>query len=86
MVVPTGILYALRGVRSLGLMGRAVSVCPSLTGWAIAQLDTRPGGRVGLVAGPELAHADEEVAALAEIHDSPELLTGEAATASARSI
>ena len=82
VVVPTGILYALPWAALPGLMGRAVSVCPSLTGWAIAQLDTRSGGRVGLVAGPELAHADEEVAALAEIHDAPELLTGEAATAS----
>ena len=85
VVVPTGVLYALPWGVLPGLMGRAVSVCPSLTGWAIAHRDAAAAGAVGLVAGPDLEHANLEVAALADLHDAPEILTGAEATA-ARSL
>ena len=81
VVVPTGVLYALPWGALPGLMGRAVSVSPSLTGWAIAHRDAAVVGAVGLVAGPDLEHAHAEVAALADVHDAPEILTGAEATA-----
>ncbi len=81
VVVPTGILYALPWGALPGLTGRAVSVCPSLTGWAIAKREATTSAAVGLVAGPDLTYADDEVAALAKVHDAPVLLAGEAATA-----
>ena len=81
VVVPTGVLYALPWGALPGLMGRAVSVSPSLTGWAIAHRDAAAAGAVGLVAGPDLEHAHAEVAALADVHDAPEILTGAEATA-----
>ena len=64
-----------------GLHGRAVSVTPSLTGWAIAHRRDEPAERVGLVAGPGLAHATDEVRALAELHPTAAVLAGDDATA-----
>jgi tetratricopeptide (TPR) repeat protein len=81
VVVPTGVLYALPWGALPGLTGRAVSVCPSLTGWAVAHRDASSARSVGLIAGPDLEHADAEVTALAELHDRPDVLTGHEATA-----
>jgi hypothetical protein len=81
VVVPTGVLYALPWGALPGLTGRAVSVCPSLTGWAIAHRDAASSRRVGLIAGPDLEHAHAEVTALAALHDEPDVLTGDDATA-----
>ena len=65
--------------------GRAISVAPSATVWARAAA-TSPAdmaGRAVLAAGPRLAAADEEVAALAARHPHATRLTGVDATVAA---
>ena len=51
-----------------------------LTGWAIANRRTG-GDRATLIAGPELAHAESEVEALAELYRAAETLVGDDASA-----
>jgi hypothetical protein len=81
VVVPTGVLHGLPWGAVPGLRERAVSVTPSLTGWAIAARRDEPVDRVVLVAGPGLAHADREIAGLATLHPTADVLTGDDATA-----
>ena len=72
MVVPTGVLHGVPWGALAPLRGRPVSVSPSLSAWAAAARGRgRSGSRcaVALIAGPGLRFADEEVAALAAIHD-----------------
>jgi CHAT domain-containing protein/tetratricopeptide (TPR) repeat protein len=82
VIVPTGVLHGLPWAVLPGWRGRAVSVAPSLTGWTLAARRSERVTRVGLIAGPELEHADAEVAELARIHAAPTVLTGPASTAS----
>jgi CHAT domain-containing protein len=81
VIVPTGVLHGLPWAVLPGWRGRALSVAPSLTGWALAARRTERVRRVGLIAGPELEHADAEIAELARIHRAPTVLTGPASTA-----
>ncbi len=83
VVVPTGVLHALPWAALPGLTGRAVSVAPSFTGWAIATGRVEPTEHVTLVAGPALEHAEREVETLRTFHDGPTVLTGGDATADA---
>jgi CHAT domain len=83
VVVPTGVLHALPWGALPGLTGRAISVAPSLTGWAIAAGRQEPAEHVILVAGPALEHAEQEVDALRAVHEGSTVLTGSAATADA---
>src|SRR4029079_18054998 len=70
VVVPTGVLHGVPWGGLASLRGRAVSVSPSLSAWAAAALAAGGARRpVALIAGPALQHADEEIAALATIHD-----------------
>ena len=57
------------------------TLTPSLTAWVIATQRSQPHRRALLVAGPDLTHADAEVAALAGVHRGATVLTGHAATA-----
>jgi tetratricopeptide (TPR) repeat protein len=86
VLVPTGRLHGLPWPTLPSLRGRPVSVAPSATTWLAAMRANTPAraraqGRVVLVAGPNLEHAHPEVAAVAKLYSSPEVLTGRDATA-----
>jgi tetratricopeptide (TPR) repeat protein len=86
VLVPTGQLHALPWPTLPTLRGRPVCVAPSATTWLAAMhadIPTRAPAdrRVVLVAGPNLEHAEPEIAALAKLYGSPQLCTGPDATA-----
>ncbi len=81
VIVPTGVLHALPWGALPGLAGRAVSVAPSLTGWAIAAEQTTATEHVTLIAGPGLTHAETEIEALADVHSGATVLAGSEASA-----
>jgi tetratricopeptide (TPR) repeat protein len=85
VVVPTGQLHALPWPTLPSLRGRPVSVAPSATTWLAAMRATsstrKRTGRVVLVAGPNLEHAEPEVAAVAKLYNSPQVFSGPEATA-----
>jgi len=84
VLVPTGRLHALPWPTLPSLRGRPVSVAPSATTWLAAMRATtrkRTDSRVVLVAGPNLEHAEPEVAAVSTLYTSPQVLTGPDATA-----
>jgi tetratricopeptide (TPR) repeat protein len=82
VVVPTGSLHGIPWAAVPSLTGRAVSVAPSAAVW----LDARrrpvvgPPDRVVAVAGPGLAAAAAEVAAVARHYPRAQVFTGTAAT------
>lgn len=84
VLVPTGQLHALPWPTLPSLRGRPVSVAPSATTWLAAMRNAnarRSDGRIVLVAGPDLDHANLEVRAVAKLYASPQVLSGSAATA-----
>jgi tetratricopeptide (TPR) repeat protein len=85
IIVPTGQLHALPWPTLPALRGRPVVVAPSATTWLAAMRATstprKRTGRIVLVAGPNLDHAEPEVAAVAKLYGSPQVLSGRAATA-----
>jgi tetratricopeptide (TPR) repeat protein len=81
VIVPTGVLHALPWGALPGLAGRAVSVAPSLTGWAIAAGQVTAIEHVSLIAGPALDHAEREIEALAAVHTGATVLLGPDASA-----
>jgi tetratricopeptide (TPR) repeat protein len=86
VLVPTGRLHALPWPTLPSLRGIPVSVAPSATTWLAAMrantsARARARGRVVLVAGPNLEHANSEVAAVAKLYTSPEVYSGGDATA-----
>ncbi|NAS21410.1 CHAT domain-containing protein [Herbidospora sp. NEAU-GS84] len=68
-MVPTVALHSLPWSLLPSLRGRAVSVAPSA---ALAVARRRAGGPVVALAGPDLAHAEEEVAAVVGVHEKGE--------------
>jgi tetratricopeptide (TPR) repeat protein len=83
VIVPTGPLSGLPWGLLPPLRGRPVTVAPSASAWLAARSARRAGpagGRCLLVAGPDLAHADDEVELLAKIYGESTVLTGGAAT------
>jgi tetratricopeptide (TPR) repeat protein len=83
VVVPTGDLHALPWPVLPSLVGRSTVVAPSARLWQRASRGSRRSGRVALVAGPHLDHAEAEIAALADGYPKAVVLTGAAATADA---
>jgi hypothetical protein len=84
VVVPTGALSTLPWGLLPDLRGRPVTVTPSATAWLTAH--RHPAGPPGtqlLVAGPNLEHADKELAQLAEIYPESTVLGGTGATVAA---
>lgn len=83
VVVPTGRLHGLAWRALPALVARPTVVSPSLMAWALADRRARGEGpgRAALIAGPHLAAADVEVAALARIHRDAVVLDGRASTA-----
>ena len=84
VIVPTGPLHALPWSSLPSLRGRAVSVAPSAALWLRAGATSAPPGRRAvLVAGPGLAHGDDEIAALSRLYPGATVLAGSSATAAA---
>jgi tetratricopeptide (TPR) repeat protein len=83
VVVPTGDLHALPWPVLPSLVGRSTVVAPSARLWQRASHGERRSGRVALVAGPHLDHAEAEIAALAGAYPEADVLTGASATAEA---
>jgi tetratricopeptide (TPR) repeat protein len=82
VIVPTGRLHHLpwAGLPSCG--GKTVSVSPSATLWAnvVERRAREKGGRIVLVAGPGMEHAEPEIAELATLYPDAITLVGSAAT------
>ncbi|WP_062349007.1 CHAT domain-containing protein [Herbidospora yilanensis] len=68
-VVPTAALHSLPWSLLPSLRGRAVSVAPSA---ALAVARREADGPVVALAGPDLAHAEQEVAAVVGVHEKGE--------------
>ncbi|HEU5353001.1 MAG TPA: CHAT domain-containing protein [Actinocrinis sp.] len=90
VIVPTGPLATVPWSLLPDLRGRPVTVCPSAQLWLAARRaeSTEPGGDQPdpspvLAAGPRLAHAEAEVAAIAGLYPRPRVLTGKEATVEA---
>ncbi len=90
VIVPTGPLATVPWSLLPDLRGRPVTVCPSAQFWLAARRAGRaePGGERPdpspvLAAGPRLAHAEAEVAAIAGLYPRPRVLTGKEATVEA---
>jgi tetratricopeptide (TPR) repeat protein len=83
VLAPTGALHGMPWAALPALAGRPLTVVPSAASWLRAQRASGPSGRVTLVAGPDLTHAAEEIAAVRESHPGALVLTGPAATADA---
>jgi tetratricopeptide (TPR) repeat protein len=77
VIVPTGELHGLPWAALGACAGRAVSVAPSAALWLRAgERPAPPRPRTLLVAGPGLAHAEDEVRALARLYGDALTLTG----------
>ncbi|HEU5427723.1 MAG TPA: CHAT domain-containing tetratricopeptide repeat protein [Actinocrinis sp.] len=90
VIIPTGPLAAVPWSLLPDLRGRPVTVCPSARLWLAARRAERaePGGdrpdpSPVLAAGPRLAHAEAEVAAIAGLYPRPRVLTGKEASVEA---
>lgn len=83
VLTPVGALHGLPWAALPSLAGRALTVVPSAASWLRALRGPRRPGHVALVAGPDLAHADDEVAAVRSWYPDAVVLTGAAATADA---
>ena len=90
VIVPTGPLATIPWSLLPDLRGRAVTVCPSARLWLAARGAARAGSGADrpdpspvLAAGPRLAHAEAEVAAIAGLYPRPVVLTGKGATVEA---
>jgi tetratricopeptide (TPR) repeat protein len=87
VIVPTGALVTVPWPVLPPTRGRPLTVALSATTWSRALSRVVPGldsrSRTLLVAGPRIAHGDQEVAALARRLPESRVLTGAAATADA---
>lgn len=90
VIIPTGPLAAVPWNLLPDLRGRAVTVSPSARMWLAARRAERshgdehePDPRPVLAAGPRLAHAEAEIAAIAGLYPRPLVLTGGSATVEA---
>ncbi|MBS2545673.1 CHAT domain-containing protein [Catenulispora sp. NL8] len=86
VIVPTGSLHALPWTALPTCAGRAVSVTPSARLWLVAAgvapvATSATGVGTVLMAGPGLAHAEPEIAALAARYPDAVVLSGTQATA-----
>ena len=77
MIVPTGVLAALPWTNLAPMKGRPVVVAPSATAWLAANRPARRGsGPVVAVAGPDLAHSEQEVLAIGKLWPGSRVLAG----------
>ena len=82
-VVPSGVLAGMPWTMLPGLAGRALTVPRSASRWLTGRHRPLAASRVGLVAGPRVARADEEVQLAASQWPAAETLTGQSAQAAA---
>ncbi len=82
-VVPSGVLAGMPWTLLPGLAGRAVTVPRSASRWLSGRHRPLGSSQVGLVAGPRVARADEEVELAASRWPAAEVLTGQCARAAA---
>jgi tetratricopeptide (TPR) repeat protein len=81
VIIPVGALHALPWAALPSLRKRPFTIAPSAAAWLhAAQHPDRPG-RTVLAAGPGLAHARAEVAALTRLYPTAAVLTGPHANA-----
>ncbi|GAB3966765.1 CHAT domain-containing protein [Actinoallomurus acanthiterrae] len=78
---PVGALHGLPWPALPSLADRPMTVVPSASGWLRAMRTPPSGGHTALIAGPDLAHAEDEIAAVRARHPGARILTGPAATA-----
>jgi len=89
VIVPTGPLACVPWNLIPELRGRPVTVCPSASSWLAAWRRRPPSEPLPaavsplLVAGPDLAHAAEEITAIAKIYPGARPLLAETATVGA---
>ncbi|MCO6008807.1 CHAT domain-containing protein [Actinoallomurus purpureus] len=83
VLAPVDALHGLPWPALPSLASRPLTVVPSAAGWLRAMRTPSPGGHVALIAGPDLAHAEDEIAAVRARHPDARILTGAAATAEA---
>ncbi|GAA4615665.1 CHAT domain-containing protein [Actinoallomurus liliacearum] len=83
VLAPVGALHGLPWPALPSLRGRPCTVAPSAAGWLRAMRTPSSGGHVALVAGPGLAHADEEIGAVRARYPEARVRAGAAATAEA---
>jgi len=83
VLAPAGTLHGLPWAALPSLAGRALTVVPSAASWLRALRVPASPGHVALVAGPGLACAADEVAAVRSRYPEARVLTGAAATADA---
>jgi hypothetical protein len=80
VLTPSGLLAGTPWSLLDGFRGRPLTVAPSATRWLALRSGPTPGRRVGLVAGPHVDRAEEEVTRAAASWPSAEVLTGSEAT------
>ena len=83
VVVPTGLLLTTPWAALPACAGRAVTVASSATAWLAARRRRRSSSAAVLVAGPGIAHGDQEIQAIAKLHPRAVTLTGAAANPAA---
>ncbi|MGW2313190.1 CHAT domain-containing protein, partial [Actinomadura luteofluorescens] len=76
VIAPTGVLHGLPWATLPSLAGRPFTVVPSAGAWLHARRRAPSGGHAVLVAGPDLLHADREIAALRRLHPGAVVLDG----------
>ncbi|HEX8079469.1 MAG TPA: CHAT domain-containing tetratricopeptide repeat protein [Jatrophihabitans sp.] len=76
VIVPTGVLAALPWTNLAPMKGRPVVVAPSATAWLAANRPGRGAGPVVAVAGPDLAHSEQEVVAIGKLWPGSRVLAG----------
>ncbi|WP_155992109.1 CHAT domain-containing protein [Nocardioides sp. URHA0032] len=83
VLTPSGVLAGVPWTLLPGFTGRPVTVAQSATSWLARRTTPLRSATAGLVAGPRVARAEDEVTAAAKEWDGARLLTGEVATAGA---
>ncbi|MEX0428503.1 CHAT domain-containing protein [Nocardioides sp. DS6] len=83
VLTPSGVLAGVPWTLLPGFAGRPVTVAQSATSWLARTRSPLRTSSVGLVAGPRVARAEDEVVAAAKEWPSARVLVGEAATAGA---
>jgi tetratricopeptide (TPR) repeat protein len=81
VLTPSGVLAAVPWNLLTGFVGRPVTVAQSATSWLAGRGSPLRAGSAGLVAGPRVDRAEEEVLAVAKEWSRVEVLTGLEATA-----
>lgn len=81
VIAPTGALHGLPWAALPSLAGRPFTVAPSAGAWLQARAVAPSAGPTVLVAGPDLQHAEREIAALRGLHPDARVLAGPEARA-----